>query len=190
MQRGPEELLSLAVHTAAHSGRWDRPTDPRAEKDRSSGLHRLLQTKRIEGKCDAPKHKHTCLFILFEPTTEGGAGLMSRASSWGVLSHTSWFLNKNVCRWKRLGGGGHVNIKVWAVKSARDYSARPVCGVDYSCDRFHVVWMVVIWVFCRPTCCVISAKVALLLNVHSSIVGSKSSSGHAPTDPEAFSVVQ
>lgn len=61
MQWGPEELLSLAVHTAAHSGRWDRPTDPRAEKDRSSGLHRLLQTKRIEGKRDAPKHTNTCV---------------------------------------------------------------------------------------------------------------------------------
>lgn len=53
---GAEELLSLAIQTAAHSGRWDEPTDPRAEKDRSSGLHRLLLTARIEGKCDAPKH--------------------------------------------------------------------------------------------------------------------------------------
>lgn len=82
---------------------------------------------------------------------------------------------------------------MWAVKSARDYSARPVfecAGVDYSCDRIHVVWMVVICVFRLPTCCIISAKVALLLNVHSSIVGSKLSLGHTPADPEAFSVVQ
>lgn len=56
VQWRPKELVSLTVRTAAHSGRCGQPTDPRAEKDRSSGLHQLLLTKRIEGKCDAPKH--------------------------------------------------------------------------------------------------------------------------------------
>lgn len=191
VQRKPEELLSLTVHTAALSGRCQL-TDPWVRKDRSSGLHQLLLTERIEGKRYAPKH--TCAFVLLHLgySQRLEAGVTPGAPSRGVLSLTSWFVNRNVCRWKHLGGRGCVNIKMWAVKVCEIISARLVSEravLDCSCDQFHVEWIIVICV-CLPTCGIVSSSVALLLNVHSSIIGRKLSLGHTPTDPEAFSVVQ
>lgn len=89
MQWKPEELLSLTVHTAALSGVGGRqPADPGVPKDRSSRLHQLLPTERIEGKRYAPKRArvrtHTHVFIhplILRYSQRLEAGVTSAASS-------------------------------------------------------------------------------------------------------------
>lgn len=117
-------------------------------KERSSGLHQLSPKKKNKGRHYASRHiyslTHAFIHTLYSVKLlrlkprrgRERERVWSRASSGGVLSLISLTLNKKLCRCERLRVWGRVNIKMWVVTSARDYSARPleqVCGVRVVC---------------------------------------------------------
>lgn len=95
--------------------------------------------------------------------------------SWASFRLT---LNKKC---ERLRLWGRVNIKMWVVTSARDYSARPlerVCGVRVVCKLAIPATSFILYRYLLCVClssCVLCFPLSLstVLNVHSSIVGSK-----------------